>query len=65
MLFEINRLITLKDLKSSINVYNKMFEIYSKIDLGVEDKQKIFNKLDYTYKELVDLSKEHNIELLE
>ena len=51
--------------KKSINVYNKMFEIYSKIDLGVEDKQKIFNKLDSTYKELVDLSKEHNIELLE
>jgi hypothetical protein len=65
LLFEINRLITLKDLKKSINVYNEMFEIYSKINLGVEDKQKIFNKLDSTYKELVDLSKEHNIELLE
>lgn len=65
LLFEINRLLTLKDLKKSINLYNKMFELYSKIDLNLEDKQKIFNKLDSTYRELVELSKEHNIGLLE
>ena len=65
LLFEIDRLVTIKDLKNSINVYNEMLEIYNKLELQVEDKQKIFDKLSSKYDELVNLSKEHNIDLLE
>ena len=61
LLFEINRLITLKDLRNSINIYNKMLDIYSKLDLQTEDKEKIFNKLNSSYNELVDLGEEQNI----
>ena len=64
ILFEITRLITIKDLKNSINVYNKMLQIYSKLDIQPEDKKIVFNKLSSTYNELVNLSKEHNIEVL-
>ncbi len=65
LLFEINRLISVKDLKSSINLYNKMFNIYSGINIEADDKQKLFDKLNSTYKELLDLSKEQNISILE
>ena len=64
LLFEINRLISLKDIKNSINVYNKMLNLYSSLEIHPEDKQKIFNKLNNTYNELVNLTKEHNIELI-
>ncbi len=63
LFFELNRLITLKDLKTSVAVYNQMLENYSKIDLKIEDKQKIFDKLDKIYEELASLSKEHNIDV--
>ena len=65
LLFEINKSISLKDLKNSIEVYNKMLNLYSKIDIIMGDKEKLFNKLNLTYNELVSLSKEHNIKILE
>ncbi len=63
LLFEISKHISTKDLKNSINVYHKMMDIYSKLDLQHEDKQRIFDRLSSTYNELVNLSKEHNINL--
>ena len=62
ILFEITRLITIKASKNSINVYNKMLQIYSKLDIQPEDKKVVFNKLSSTYNELVNVCKEHNIE---
>jgi len=62
LIFEVNNLITNKDLKTSVNVYNKMLELYSKMELHVDDKQKVFNKLSSIYNELVNLSKEYKIE---
>ena len=42
-----------------------MLNLYSKIDIIMGDKEKLFNKLHLTYIELVSLSKEHNIKILE
>lgn len=65
LLFEINKSLSLKDLKSSIENYNRILNIYSRIDISISDKEKLFNKLNLTYNELVNLSKEHNIRILE
>ena len=65
LLFEINKHIAIKDLKNSIDVYNQMLELYSKLEIQYEDKQLIFNKLTDAYNELLNLSKEHKIEVPE
>ena len=63
LLFEINRLMSLKDIKSGINVYNNMLKIYSEINIHKEDKEKLFNKMNSVYNELIQLSQEHKISL--
>ena len=61
LLFEINKLMAVKDLKGGLDVYNKMFNLYSELNIDVEDKQKLFNRLSSAYEDLLNLSKEHNI----
>ena len=63
LIFEINKLITIKDLKNSINIYSKMLEVYSNLDINFEDKQKLFNKLNSAYNDLLNLSKEYKIKV--
>jgi len=65
LLNEINKLIHEKDLNSAISVYDQLFNIYQKVELKPLDKEKIFNKLDNIYKELIDLGRENKIKLLE
>ena len=65
LLFDINKMLVLKDIKGSIEMYNRMFEIYSGLELQREDKERLLNKLSSLYEELVNLGKENKIELLE
>ncbi|MEK6932650.1 MAG: hypothetical protein AABW56_02545 [Nanoarchaeota archaeon] len=61
LLFEINKLMAVKDLKGALDIYNKIFNLYSELSLDVEDKQKLFNRLSSAYEDLLNLSKEHKI----
>ena len=63
LLFEINKSINSKDIKSSINIYNQMLKTYSEINIHKEDKEKLFNKINTIYTELIQLSQEHKISL--
>ena len=63
LLFEINKSINSKDIKSSINIYNQMLKTYSEINIHKEDKEKLFNKINTIYAELIQLSQEHKISL--
>jgi hypothetical protein len=65
LLNQINKLIHEKELNLALNLYNKIFETYKNLDIKAEDKKKIFNKLDNLYNELVNLSKENKINLIE
>ena len=61
LLNEITRLVDIKDLGGAINIYNNMLKTYSELDLGYDDKAKLLEKLNSTYDNLVNLSKELNI----
>jgi len=63
LLNEINKLINSKDLSNAIFTYNKMFEVYTKIEINASDKAKVFERLNSVYNNLVELSKENKIEL--
>ena len=63
LLFEINRLMNLKNIKSSINIYDQMLKVYSEINIHKEDKEKLFNKMNFLYNELIQLGMEHKISL--
>ena len=65
LLFDINKMLMLKDIKGSIEMYNRMLEIYSNLEIQKEDKEKLFNKLSSLYEDLVNLGRENKIELLE
>jgi hypothetical protein len=65
LLNQINKLIHEKELNLALNLYNKIFETYKNLDIKAEDKKKIFNRLDNLYNELVNLSKENKINLIE
>ena len=56
LLNEINTLINGKDLSNAIFTYNKMFEVYTKIEVDASDKAKVFD-------DLIELSKENKINL--
>ena len=58
-------MLMLKDIKGSIEMYNRMLEIYSNLEIQKEDKEKLFNKLSSLYEDLVNLGRENKIELLE
>lgn len=60
---ELDKLIDIKDIGGAINTYNEMLNIYSKLELGYEDKAKLLDKLNLTYDSLVELGKELNIKL--
>lgn len=63
LLHEINKLINGKDLNNAIFAYNRMFEIYNKLEISSEDRLKVFEKLNDIYKNLSDLGKESKIDL--
>jgi heterodisulfide reductase subunit A-like polyferredoxin len=63
LLNEVNSLIQDKNLNNAIFVYNKMFEVYKEMNINVEDKSMVFEKLNETYDKLVSLGKENKISL--
>ncbi len=63
LLNEIHKLIDIKDLGGAITIYNKIFDIYSNLELNYEDKARLFEKLNLTYNNLLELSKELNIKI--
>lgn len=63
LLNEINNLMINKDLNEAIFTYNKMFELYKNMNIDHEDKARVFEKLNNVYNNLIELSKEHKINL--
>ena len=63
LLNNINKMIQNKDLSSAIFIYNKMFEVYNKLDIDHVDRARMFEKLNNVYNSLVELSKENKISL--
>jgi len=63
LLSNINKMIQNKDLSNAIFTYNKLFEVYNKVDIDQRDRARMFEKLNDVYNSLIELSKENKISL--